>query len=457
MSVVFEITEGPETGRTFRFEEHEVFLVGRHPDCAYRIQDRWISRVHAIVDVCPPTCRVRDLGSKNGTFVNDRRVEEAQLSDGDRLRIGRTVMVFRVEAARIPEPEPAKSTFGEVVVGQDSDVPQPYQKRAERLILESDSAGLSGSEIECLRCRRRIIQGDAPIGNLPLCENCRSEISQCEDNEIVTRYRFIRQLGSGGMGKLWLAEDIRNKCRVVIKTIRPELCSQSSAVAMFERERQISLSLQHPNIVQFLAGWRLGDLLFLVMEYVNGIDTDKLLSQRGGRLPEREAVQIAIQTLEGLNYAHSQGVVHRDVKPANILVEGTPRKYFVKITDFGLARIVGAAGKSGITRQGDIRGTLAYMPPEQVLDCRNVDLRADIFGLGATLYHLLTGNIVYNLSHLKDPIRTIVEEEPVPIENRGVSLNRELVKVVNRSIRKRPQERFCSAEEMRRALEQLSL
>jgi len=173
-------------------------------------------------------------------------------------------------------------------------------------------------------------------------------------------------------------------------------------------------------------------------------------------LPPRDAVQIVIQTLEALSYAHQRQVVHRDIKPSNILVQGSPGSYQAKVTDFGIARIYGATGNSGITQKGDVRGTLPYMAPEQLTDSRSVDHRADIFGVGATLYYLLTSAFVYDFHDESHCQRVVAEGNTVPIERRGVSLDSELCRIVNRAIQKRPDDRFNSADEMREALEAIA-
>ena len=434
--VVFQIVEGPSVGTSFRFDDHRVFLLGRHPDCALGLgPDTFVSRVHAIAEVSPPRCRIRDLDSKNGTFVNGQRIEEAELSDGDKIKIGRTVLQVRITQS---DPNAGAFLQGEFLGAQ----------------VASQEAAVSdtGQEIECFRCGKFTDSSAQAGDDVPLCNTCRESI---DSSEIVPGYRCVRRIGGGGMGEVWLAKHFRTDERFAIKIVRPDVSMNPTIIRMFERERDISLSLVHPRIVRCFSGGQYNSVLFLVTEFVDGVDAEKLRKDHLV-LPPRDAVQIVIQTLEALSYAHQRQVVHRDIKPSNILVQGSPGSYQAKVTDFGIARIYGATGNSGITQKGDVRGTLPYMAPEQLTDSRSVDHRADIFGVGATLYYLLTSAFVYDFHDESHCQRVVAEGNTVPIERRGVSLDSELCRIVNRAIQKRPDDRFNSADEMREALEAIA-
>jgi eukaryotic-like serine/threonine-protein kinase len=398
MAMILEITEGPGAGRSFTFAGHNVVLVGRSGRCHCQVgPDRQCSRVHLVVEASPPNCWLRDLGTTNGTYVNGQRVTEAQLKDGDSFRIGQTTVRVTLQAAReLPE---GSAPPGAPVVQPPAPPPPP-----------------------------------APDGT-------------------IHGYRLIRQLGQGGMGVVWLAEPHTGGRQVVVKTMQPQLYTSENAQRMFDREVEISRSLHHPHIAEVIDAGRDDGIWYIVVEYVPGRDAEVLRREAGGRVPAADVVTLGRQSLEALEYAHAQSVVHRDMKPSNILVNGSSPGFVAKVTDFGLARICGAAGESGITQQGDVRGTLPYMPPEQVLNCRGVDHRADIFGLGATLYHLLTGHYVYEFRPAdKDPLLTIIEDDVIPIEARGVSLPGGLCDIINRSLCKEPAGRYASALEMNEAL-----
>lgn len=289
-----------------------------------------------------------------------------------------------------------------------------------------------------------------------VCPQCQEAMRAA--GEAVPGYRLVQQFRKGGMALLWLAEDTRSGRQVVVKTMIPDLAESQRAVRMFHRESSISVGLRHPNIVEFLGAGQYHGHLYIVMEYVVGVDAETLRTQRGGQLSPQQVVAIGRQVLAALDYAHHQGIVHRDVKPSNILVSGELPDCQAKVTDFGLARVYRAAGRSDITGRGDVRGSIPFMPPEQVLNCRGVDQRADLFALGATMYHLLTGRFCRDFNvKKKDALLTVIEDPIVPIERRGVPLPLALAAVVNRSVVREPGRRFQTAAEMSAALEQTSL
>jgi len=217
------------------------------------------------------------------------------------------------------------------------------------------------------------------------------------------RYRLLGFVGAGGMGRVWKARhELMNRV-VAVKTIRPDLLRDERAVARFRREVEAAAALDHPGIVRAFDAERLGDLHFLVMEFVEGVDLARLVQERGP-LPVAEACEYARQVAAGLAYAHERGLVHRDIKPHNLLLA---QPGVVKVSDFGLASFLavqdeppvsrGAEAMSptstsgSVTRIGDGCGTPDYIAPEQIRDARGVDGRADIYSLGCTLYHLLAG------------------------------------------------------------------
>jgi serine/threonine-protein kinase len=273
-----------------------------------------------------------------------------------------------------------------------------------------------------------------------------------EQGETIPGYRLLRRFEEGGMGQVWLAEDQRRNRQVAIKTMRPELAASRRMIQMFLRESQISLSLRHPNIVEFLDAGEYHGTLYIVMEYVDGEDAEKLRQREGGRLAENAVVALARQTLEALTHAHGQHIVHRDLKPPNLLVRGRLPSGRVQVTDFGLARNFRAAGMSGLTRRGDVRGSIPFMAPEQVLDCRGVDHRADLYSLGSTMYYLLTGQFIYDFRRGRDPLLTVLEDPVVPLERRGVRVSPPLAGVIHRALCKEVAGRYPSAEAMQQAL-----
>ncbi|MGL4550425.1 MAG: protein kinase domain-containing protein [Gemmataceae bacterium] len=213
----------------------------------------------------------------------------------------------------------------------------------------------------------------------------------------IGNYDVLTKLGAGGMGSVFKARHRKMKRVVALKLLAPEVARQGSFVQRFQREVETIAQLAHPNIVMAFDADECDAGHFLVMEFVNGRDLAGDV-EKGGPLAIADAVECARQAAEGLAYAHRQGVVHRDVKPANLLRD---QSGLVKVADLGLARLnaAGAQGSS-ITQAGGILGTVDYMPPEQALDSTTIDGRADIYSLGCTLYFLLTGRPVYQASSI---------------------------------------------------------
>lgn len=162
------------------------------------------------------------------------------------------------------------------------------------------------------------------------------------------------------------------------------------------REIEVAASLQHPHIVSYIEHGTYNGTVYLVSEFVGGMDASKLAKHRGGRLHYMEVVKIIEQSLDALHFAHSRGFVHRDIKEQNILVDGNYPNYVSKLTDFGLAKSFKQTGMSGVTMVGDVAGTIAYMPPEQIRDFKDVQPPSDIYAMGMTAYTLITGYLAYN-------------------------------------------------------------
>jgi serine/threonine protein kinase len=250
--------------------------------------------------------------------------------------------------------------------------------------------------------------------------------------QTLNHYEVGEKLGEGGMGVVYKAWDTRLRRHVALKFLRPDAVGSSEARARFLREAQAAAALDHPNICHVHDIEEAGGQTFMVMAFCEGVALSRLLAARP--MSVTQAVEIAIQVGDGLRAAHIKGIVHRDVKAANILV--TPEGA-AKLTDFGLALLT---DRSRITRAGTLLGTLSYMSPEQALG-KTVDRRADIWSLGIVLYEMLSGKRPFDRSPGHQSLAAIVKEE-LPALSLKPPAPAELDRVLRKALAKKLDERY---------------
>jgi hypothetical protein len=425
MRVSLRVIAGPHTGRVFTFDQHDTFLIGRSESAQFCLpEDRYFSRHHCLLEIAPPQCFLRDLGSLNGTFVNGQRTDSVYLKSGDRIQGGETVIEVEVS----------------------TDVPSVVNE------LQTTPSIIT---IQCLNCgllaSAEASRPDAKMSYL--CEDCREKL--LENPQPIPGYQMIRILGQGGMGSVMLARSVKDGRAVAIKTLLPEVAVSEQSLKRFMREIEVAASLQHPHIVSYIEHGTYNGMVYLVSEYVAGMDASKLAKHRGGKLHYLEVTKIIEQTLAALDFAHKLGFVHRDIKEQNILVDGNYPNYNSKLTDFGLAKSFKQTGMSGVTMVGDVAGTIAYMPPEQIRDFKDVQPPSDIYAMGMTAYTLLTGRHALDISPkagIAETVKAIFEKPIVPLVIHSTEIPGQLNGVIERALAKDPAHRWTSAGEMREAL-----
>ena len=270
-------------------------------------------------------------------------------------------------------------------------------------------------------------------------------------NDILGYYRIIEKLGAGGMGEVWKAEDTRLGRIVAVKILPAKVATDHEAMARMRREARTAAQINSPNIATIYSFEEIGERLFIVMEYVEGEPLTKLIER--GPIAEADLCRIGRAVAEALAEAHAKGIVHRDIKPDNIIVNG-PR---VKVLDFGIAKQVGVAAASGdptswVTQQGMIIGTVQYMSPEQALG-KPLDARTDIFSLGVVLYQAATGRLPFRGETITETITQIVRDEPQDAGAVNNSLSPNFTRIIGRCLRKPPDQRFESAADLASALD----
>lgn len=459
------------SGRVFEFEEPDRFLFGRSEvaRCALP-DDPFVSSNHFLIAIAPPQISLHELGSKNGTFVNDVRyggrkppaegIEQSDARDvhlrhGDRIRVGETEILVEVRSQQETDPLP----------GEDRE-------------LETDSAGRIPSFSDPLEDTGPEAEDDEEERETVPPKRAKKDSEFGVVFNALPRYEPIRVLGQGGMGKVFLARDSEGGREVAIKLIRPRRGSSPAALDHFRRETDLTRQLNHPNVVRYLSGGHVGQHLYLVLEYVKGEDLAALYAREGPQLPLRQAGPLMVCALRGLGYAHQaeleaqvseggerrlrsfRGLVHRDLKPENILIADTGRGVKVpKIADLGLAKVYGAAGLSDFTEPGVVAGTPYYWPREQLTDYRYLKPAADVFAMGTILYRLLSGHFPRagldktGLS-FHQVCLIVLRERVVPIQEHLPDLPDAVAAVIAKSLEEEAGDRYAHAGAMSEALRQ---
>ncbi len=417
------VIEGPRKGQVFRFTSHSFFLVGRSNQAHLQITgDNYMSRLHFMVEINPPSCRLTDLRSRNGTLVGGVRANLADLKHGDVIKTGRTSLLVAMSAQqREAMPSPAEGN-----------------ETATLMLLAVPA-----------------VPALAAIPAPALAHTCMDAVPAAPSEfPLVPGYRILRELGRGGMGVVYQAERLQDKLTVALKTILPAVNTNRKQVKRFLREASMLQQLEHPNIIRCLevGESETSGLLYFTMEFIEGIDASHFL-QKNGALAPAVASRMTMQLLMGLEYAHERRFVHRDIKPANLLIATQVGKKSVKLADFGLARVYQESRLSALTVEGDMGGTLPFMPPEQITAFHKVGPAADQYSAAATLYNLLSNKYPFDFgSASKSDLSVVLQEDPVPLRDRCASVPQELAAVIHRALAKNPEERFPNVRAFRQAL-----
>lgn len=450
--VVLEVTAGPLVGKSFVFEEHDTFVFGRSEDCQARLEgDNQVSRHHFIMEVNPPEVRVRDLGSRNGTFVDGKKIgirdemespeSAAQrdfptvtVGDGGVIKAGGTQLRVRID----PETDLPRKKLTDISPSEaDAMLNHLFRPRPLPLKVE--------------RQEQKDKNQNAPVAQNPSKVSAPPAVVKDpkRDPVVIPGYHVQGEIGRGGFGVVFRAAEQKSKRPVAIKVVLHSGQASEAARMLFEREVENIRSLRHPGIVRLLDSGVSGRISFLVMEMCEGGSLFDLVKSRGCPINFDDARQIMVDTTSALGFAHESGVVHRDLKPSNILFS----RGRALIGDFGLAKRFRRAGLSGMTITGHYAGTVYFMPREQLLSFKYTRPVSDVWSLAATFYFMLTGKYPYDFPAKRDPIGIVLNERIVPIEKRRGDLPKAFVRVIGQALSVRPQDRFQDAVSFGRALQ----
>jgi eukaryotic-like serine/threonine-protein kinase len=484
--VILDVTRGPLQGKTFVFSEHDTFLFGRATDAHARLSpdDTTASRHHFLLEVNPPDARVRDLGSRNGTFVNGvkhggraanetpedgarRRHPEVDVKGGDEIKVGASVFKVNVEVPAVcvgcgtSIPDPFKSVC---VWEAGTYICPPCREKANSGHKPAPPGGphcgqcgrdvsaevgeRRGGDYVCHECRAKAEDDPAALLGRVLAEQSRLRGEPLPQG--VAGYRLGKKLGAGGMGAVYLAERIADKKPVALKVMLAKVAVDQEARQGFLREIDVMKGLRHPHIVELFDHGSAGGAFYFAMELCPGGSLMDHLARRGRPLAVKEATPLMLETLEGLGYAHAQGYVHRDLKPANILLSAEGRG--AKVADFGFAKNFEKAGLSGLTHTGTAAGTWPFMPREQLINFKYVKPVSDVWSIAATFYFVLTRALPRDSPRGRDPVDVVLENRIVPIRDREPGIAPRLAEVLDRALAAQTSDRFPTAGEFLKAL-----
>ena len=416
-----KILAGNGSGQVLPVPNDQPVTLGRSATASYAFDDPLLSRKHCAVECRGELVRIVDLQSRNGTFVNGQRVGAVLIRTGDRIKIGN--MLIEVSPVADADAAPSQPSFH-----------------------GGRTPALAGGPTTCELCSQALgPQGGRQLKGKVLCGACFDRYDVEED--LLEGFRLLQKREVTSFGVTYLAQQLLMERLVIVKTIHAGPDTDQKALRRFMREAKTGGRLAHPHIVELYDVNEAEGILYIVTEYVDGQNLESILADRKGQpLPGADVLRVMYQIADALAYAHQQQVIHRDVRPANILVRRTDR--VAKLQGFTLAKSLDRAGMSVITADGESLGTPYYMAPEQVRSAKNVDARSDLYAWAATLYHCLSGRLPLEARSYGEFIDKVFNSDPPPLESHVQGLPAGLAPFVARCLRRDPDARPADMNEV---------
>ena len=445
--VLIEVVDGSCSGRRFEFEEQDTFMIGRADDCNCVITgDGTFSRHHLFIEINQANVTLKDLGSLNGTTINGRRIYQGRgqdvdpemaepsqpvgLHDGDKIGAGNNTLLLRILSPAVcvdcaSEIQAQDKKACEFVNG--SYLCQACRKREH----EKNKLGNQHEDKKPADVRMNLQQRESAERNpggvvdelLREFLNLRGAQGGLPD---VQGYSDLTKIGEGGFGAVYKAKRISDGKIVAIKTMLQTRRPDRNKLLLFEREKEIIVQLRHPNIVRCESTGVWNDIHFIEMDYANGGSLWDLMEGGKRSINLDVAAPWILQMIDGLAYAHEVeltvstsegpkkriGVIHRDLKPPNVLLTRENGHLIAQLSDFGLAKAFGAAGctQGALSQTGTTCGSPPYMAPEHLTNYKYVKPATDVFEMAATIFHILTGQTIRSIGHGRDPFKCVLEE-----------------------------------------------
>ena len=439
---------GPLKGQTFRLLGGPVFLFGRYVKASFSLAaDPAASHLHFLIDTSEDRVRIIDLGSTNGLVINEKHLGGKQgppftsfvtLQSGDSILAGACLFRLSIqdESTVAGQNQPADARKNIVFANSGRDDGK-VGKLTAILSRESVAAKLAGHDWEEATPDATIQLGES----LPFVEG----------------YTILEQIGGGGKGVVYKAVKDDSGAMTAIKMLafNRNKNKKQRSIETFRREIQMTRQLQHPHIIRYIGDGISNGAPYLAIEYVDGGSLDDLIrSSPGGRMDLPQAVPLFLQLLEAVSYMHGRSLVHRDIKPKNVLLDlRRGGSLAVKLSDMGLSCRFSNEDASEFLPIISEGGTPAYMPPEQLTDFTRAIPQSDVFSAAATFYHMLTGSLLYDFTD-RDQNETIIDGNFTPILEQRPDLPVPIAAVMTKSLSYAPEERYANAQAMLDAFKQ---
>ena len=399
MSLQLFVLAGPDKDRVYDLKEGADLMLGRGTQSCYQVTDPSVSRTHCQVLLQDGQTTVVCKGGSGGTLVNGKKIQQQQLKPGDILQVGGTQLRLQID-------DPAgATTLGGLA-------PQPAVQKAAPAGDVGQLEALVGTTL-----------AHYEIGTGPI-------------------------IGRGSTSIVFHATDTHDQRPVALKVLLPEISQDEDELQRFVRAMKTVLPLRHPHLITLYAAGKTGPFCWAAMEYIAGENLTEVIQRIGvaGMLDWRYAFRIAVQIGQALAYAHEQKIIHRNVTPKNIIVDAASKD--AKLGDLMKAKALEGILAKQITRPGELIGDVAYMSPERTRGATDIDGRADIYGLGATVYALLTGRPPFEGATLVEKITRIRKDEPVKPTKYQLSIPAQFEGAVLKMLAKRPEDRYETADEL---------
>lgn len=489
------VLSGPNQGDVVVLDDSMPLVIGRRAGLS--LADPELDPVHCQVFHAGGRWFVQDFGSPAGTLLGDERVDGTRaLEPGRIVRVGQTTLVLVVGAVgALPLPPLAsvhadaapdetgtvelKIPPGGFVTAADAAPPAPPEARRATSKKKSEPVGQAPPTSAHARAPHALDRTDiftletpppvavdleaSPAAVARAADEAGAAAAKAVakaparpdlgDHDKVGDYDIIKELGRGELGRVYKGYDRKRRRVVAVKILDPEVARDPATVGRLLRGAQAGARLQHPSIVAVLAAGHADGRIYVTMEYVEGLDLGAACEAAGGRLPPRTAVPIVARVVDALVYAHGKDVIHRHVSPRNVIVGpgGT-----TKLTDLALAKRLGTPDRKqmAITHAGQVLTRSPYAAPEVYFDVQRVDHRADVFGVGATLYRTLTGHLPYEGSPLES-LQKLQEGRHEDPRKWVKNLSPGLAAILDRCLKPDPKDRYQAMRDLREAFSEL--